>query len=222
MRAGAGRSAWRRAAAVARTSSRDAASRHRPVRCPTTRARRARGAVASLTSRRLSRSSRTPRQTRAAPSTPFDQDARGHETERHAQTSLSVGVRSPFGWKPTSQTTTMDTLLSFRTLVMLADGMSATPLCNCIEHGDTGILPAVHRLEACATGLGRRSTGWKPVPQVWVGGPQAGSLCHRSGQEAHRLEACATGLGRRSTGWKPVPQVWVGGPQAGSLCHRRG
>ena len=42
---------------------------------------------------------------------------------------------------------------------------------RCIRHRGTGILPVVHRLEACATGLG--------------------------GTVVHRLEACATGLGGR-------------------------
>ena len=46
--------------------------------------------------------------------------------------------------------------------------MSETPLCNRFEHRRTGIAPVLHRLEACATGLG--------------------------GGVVHRLEACATGL----------------------------
>ena len=39
-------------------------------------------------------------------------------------------------------------------LAKLAEETPETRLCNRFEHRGTGILPVVHRLEACATGLG--------------------------------------------------------------------
>ena len=48
----------------------------------------------------------------------------------------------------------------FTWLKCYAEAVSGGPLCNCIDYRGTGILPVVHRLEACATSLGGTLPVW--------------------------------------------------------------
>ncbi len=72
-----------------------------------------------------------------------------------------------------------------------------------------GLAPAAHRLEAYATGMNPRLTGWLLVTsKLWrvrLRGWDGGGLA----PAAHRLEAYATGVNPRLTGWLLVTsKLW--------------